>query len=225
MSSDPLNVFEQIIKGRRSVRGFLPKSVPRAELEKVFALAQQSPSNCNTQPWHAVVVSGSRCDKLRDIFSDAMMKGEISMDFPYDGVYEGVYKSRQHGSARALYEAMGITREDKAGRGEAFMRNFRFFDAPHVVFLLLPEKFGIREATDLGMYAQSLMLSMTAHGLASCPQTALSFQADQLRQELDLENDLKLLFGISFGYEDSDHAANQCRVDRAATEDVVQFFE
>ena len=109
------------------------------------------------------------------------------MDFPYDGVYEGVYKERQHGSAQALYDAVSITREDKAARHEQFMRNFTFFDAPHVAFLFLPEPFGLREAADLGMYAQTLMLALTAHGLGSCPQTALSFQADYVREQLGID--------------------------------------
>lgn len=103
------------------------------------------------------------------------------MDFPYDGAYEGVYKERQYASAQALYDAVSITRADKAARHTQFMRNFTFFDAPHGAFLFLPEPFGLREAADLGMYAQTLMLALTAHGLSSCPQTALSFQADFVR--------------------------------------------
>ncbi|MDX3741006.1 nitroreductase family protein [Pseudomonas sp.] len=46
------------VTSRFSVRGFLPEPVPRDILEQVFELAQQSPSNCNTQPWKAFVASG-----------------------------------------------------------------------------------------------------------------------------------------------------------------------
>lgn len=225
MSKDIAEAFDAVINDRRSVRGFLPDQVPQELIEKVFTQAQRSPSNCNTQPWRVAVVSGERRDKLQAMFSKAMMSGEMTMDFPYDGAYEGEYKKRQHGSAKALYDAMGVARDDKAGRGAAFMRNFEFFDAPHVAFLFLPEEFGLREAADLGMYAQSLMLSLTANGLASCAQTALSMHCDQLRGELGLEGNLKLVFGISFGYEDPKHAANQCRVGRAALDDVVSFFD
>ena len=119
---------------------------------------------------------------------------------------------------------MGIAREDKARRNEAFMENFNFFGAPHVAFLFLPEPFGIREAADLGMYAQTLMLSFTAHGLASCPQTALSFDADGIRAIAGLEASNKLLFGISFGYEDTQHKANDCRVGRATVDETVRFI-
>lgn len=192
-------------------------------LEHVFSVALRAPSNCNTQPWLVHVASGESLEKLRAEMSSRFMAGEMSMDFPYDGVYEGVYKQRQHGSAQALYDAVNVTREDKAGRHQQFMRNFIFFDAPHVAFLFLPEPFGLREAADLGMYAQTLMLAMTAHGLGSCPQTALSFQVDFVRETLGIDAGNKLLFGISFGYPDPDAPANTCTTDRAALADVVTF--
>ena len=222
--SDRFKMFNELVENRHSVRGFLSRAVDAATLQRVFTTAGHAPSNCNTQPWQSAVVSGERCDRLRDKISDAMANGLIQMDFPYDGKYEGVYRERQFDSAQALYNALGIPREDKAGRGTAFMRNFRFFDAPHVAFVFLPEPFGVREAADVGMYAQTLMLAMNAAGIACCPQTSLSFHCDIVREELVLPEHYKLLFGISFGYEDKEHPGNKARPARAALADAVQFF-
>lgn len=215
--------FDDVVLARRSLRAFLPDQVATDTLERVFELAQRAPSNCNTQPWLTHVASGSSLEALREELPRRFMNGEMSLDFPYDGVYQGAYKERQYGSAQALYDAVGIAREDKARRQEQFMRNFIFFDAPHVAFLFLPEPFGLREATDLGMYAQTLMLAMTAHGLGSCPQTALSFEADVIRQLLGVDAGNKLLFGISFGHPDPQAPVNQCETDRVALADCVQF--
>jgi nitroreductase len=217
--------FRTIVDQRRSLRAFLPEPVDAGLMTSVFDAAQRAPSNCNTQPWQVHVASGAVIETLRQEMPTRFMAGEFSMDFPYDGQYSGIYKVRQHGAAQALYDAVGVARDDKAGRHEQFMRNFRFFDAPHVAFLFLPEPFGLREAADLGMYAQTLMLSMTAHGLGSCPQTALSFQADYVREALGVDADNKLLFGISFGHPDPDAAANQCLTDRAALADTVTFHD
>jgi hypothetical protein len=118
---------------------------------------------------------------------------------------------------------VGIKREQKDKRNEVFMRNFSFFGAPHVAFMFLPEPFGLREACDLGMYAQTLMLSMVAHGLACCPQTSLSFQADLVRETLGIDAANKLLFGISFGFEDTDNPINLCHTDRGTLGDIVHF--
>ena len=221
--SEQAMIFDQVVASRRSLRAYLPQAVDKQTLEQVFSVALRAPSNCNTQPWLVHVASGESLEKLRAEMSSRFMAGEMSMDFPYDGVYEGVYKQRQHGSAQALYDAVNVTREDKAARHQQFMRNFIFFDAPHVAFLFLPEPFGLREAADLGMYAQTLMLAMTAHGLGSCPQTALSFQVDFVRETLGIDAGNKLLFGISFGYPDPDAPANTCTTDRAALADVVTF--
>ncbi len=221
--TEQARIFDQIVASRRSLRAYLPQRVDRETLESVFSVAQRAPSNCNTQPWIVHVASGETVEALRREMPGKFMAGEISMDFPYDGKYEGVYRERQHGAAEALYDSVNVARSDKAGRHEQFMRNFIFFDAPHVAFLFLPEPFGLREAADLGMYAQTLMLSMTAHGLGSCPQTALSFQADFIRETLGVDAANKLLFGISFGYPDPDAPANACTTERAALADTVTF--
>jgi nitroreductase len=221
--TDVLKVFTDLVTERRSVRAFLPEAVAQSELESIFGLAQRAPSNCNTQPWQVAVASGQSIESLRSKILPAFSAGEWTMDFPYDGKYQGAYKERQYKAAADLYDALGITRENKVARNEQFMKNYEFFGAPHVAFLFLPEPFGLRESADLGMYAQTLMLSIAAHGLASCPQTALSFNCDLVRQELNIDPANKLLFGLSFGFEDTKHAANTCRTDRAELSDTVRF--
>lgn len=213
-NQEQLSAFETVLRERRSVRGFLEKEVPDALLQKVFSMAAQTPSNCNTQPWMVHVASGEKAALIKQGLLDAMSKGEFSMDYPYLGQYTGVYKERQYDAAKQLYSAMSIAREDKAARHAAFLRNFEFFGAPHAAFMFIRDG-DLREAADLGMYAQSLMLSLQAHGLASCPQTALSFHCDLVRDVLGVPEDQKLLFGLSFGFEDEADAANQCRVAKA----------
>ena len=221
--SEETHVFDAIVARRRALRAFLPEPLGEGELEDLFAVAQRAPSNCNTQPWLVHVASGSSLERLRGEMPERFMAGDMSLDFPYDGAYDGVYKERQYGSAQALHDSVGIERSDKARRHEQFMRNFIFFDAPHVAFLFLPEPFGLREAADLGMYAQNLMLAITARGLGSCPQTALSFQANLVREVLGVDPSNKLLFGISFGRPDPDAPVNSCATDRAGLADVVSF--
>jgi hypothetical protein len=225
MSEQTAAVFEQIVQGRRSVRGFLEKPVPAPVLEKIFTLAGHAPSNCNTQPWQVYVASGKTLERLRQRLPEALAAGEYDMDYEYSGQYDGLYKERQYDAAAQLYSAMGIARSDRAARNDAFARNFEFFGAPHAAFLFLPANATVREAGDLGMYAQTLMLGFTAFGLASCPQTALSFNAALVREELQVDASYKLIFGISFGYEDPAEPANNCRVGRAALEQTTHFLD
>lgn len=217
--------FKTIVESRRSVRAYKSEPVTQEVLDNIFTLANRAPSNCNTQPWLTHVASGEKIEVLRERIPENMANGIVSFDYPYDGKYKGVYKRRQHDAAYQMYSALGIPREDKQRRMEAFFTNYSFFGAPHVAFLFMPENFGLREACDVGMYAQNLMLSMAAHGVASCPQTALGFHADLIREVLDIDPANKLLFGISFGYEDETAPVNNARTDRAEIADNTTFHQ
>ena len=217
-------VFDGIVRERRSIRAFTAEKVSRETIEEVFGAALRAPSNCNTQPWFVHVVTGEKLERLREMLPQAFMAGDVAPDFPYDGVYEGVYKDRQYGAARALYDALGIPREEKAKRQEWFLGNFRFFDAPAVAFFMLPDGFGLREACDLGMFAQSVMLGLTARGMGSCPQTALGFMAKQVREVLEIPEDHKLMFGLSFGVP-VDTPINDVVTDRMTTSEALTFHE
>jgi nitroreductase len=223
-SQETDRAFDQLTRSRRSIRGFLPEPVDADRLQKIFETAACAPSNCNTQPWESHVVSGAMRDRLSSIFMETIGQGNFSMDYPYDAKYQGVFRKRQLDVGILLYQALGVTREDKEGKRRAFLRNLEFFDAPHVVFILMPEWCGIREACDVGMYAQNLMLTMHSHGLASCPQTILGYDADSVRRELNIDSTMKLLFGISFGYENPELPENQIVPERAPLDDQVHFY-
>ena len=220
--ANPTQVFLDVVSRRRSTRDFKSDPVPRELIESVFGTAQRAPSNCKTQPWFVHVVTGETLEQLRQELPAKFAAGEIALDFPYDGQYEGVYKERQYASAAALYDSLGIARDQKAERNAWFMRNFSFFDAPAVAFFTLPTGFGLREACDLGMFAQTVMLGLTAHGLGSCPQTALAFLANVIRPALSLGDHEQLMFGMSFGYP-TDTAVNEVTTERASLGDVVTF--
>jgi nitroreductase len=49
--------FLEIMQGRRSVREFSSRAVPRDIIETALAAAGTAPSGANLQPWHFVVVS------------------------------------------------------------------------------------------------------------------------------------------------------------------------
>ncbi len=216
--------LDEAIRTRRSVRGFLPQEVPDPLLREVFELAQWAPSNCNVQPWLPHVVSGATLARLRDALGDAGAQNQtIEPDWPADGVYLGAYRERQIDAARALYGAMGVQRHDTQARRAAYLRNHAFFGAPHVMFVFMQRPFDAREATDIGMYAQTLMLTLASRGIASCAQGALGLYPAIVRQHLDLPDDHRLLFGISFGYEDPAHPANAARVGRLAVDAALRF--
>ena len=67
--------FDAAVLNRRSVRGFLPKPVPKDLMRTVFDLAQWSPSGTNVQPWQVYVASGSVRDDMRAEFLRRVSQG------------------------------------------------------------------------------------------------------------------------------------------------------
>lgn len=217
--------FHAVVRERHSVRSFHSKPVPDAVLRSVLDDAQRAPSNCNTQPWQIHIVSGAKRDALSSALLAADDEGLITPDFSFDlSDFGGVYERRGRDQGAAYYQAIGVSREATEDRRTASRYNLELFGAPHVALLFMPDVGdNVRVAGDIGMYAQTFLLSLTAHGLGGIPQTMLGFYADTIREVLEIDPSFKLLFGVSFGYPDVTSPANRYRIEKAAIEESVTF--
>jgi len=215
--------LKTVVYERRSVRGFLrDKEVPAAVLQEAFEVAQHAPSNCNVQPWRVFVASGARRDRVSSQLTQAALErggfGQVTEAFTGD------YRRLQVACAVSLYSKLGVLRDDLAGRKAAFLRNYSFFDAPHVAFICMDRSFGIGVALDVGMYLQTLLLALWDHGVASCAQASLQRYDDVTRSVLDIPEHLQILCGVSIGYEDVRAPANACRQDRQPVSNNVTML-
>jgi len=217
--------LETILKQRNSVRAFKNKEIDSATLEEVFQLAQRSPSNCNVQPWQTYVVSGDQREVLKRLLLEEVMKQQPpNPDFDWKIAYTGKHRERQFGAADALYSTMDIERQDKMKRNMAMLRNWAFFDAPHVAFFTMERYLNIMGAVDMGIYAQTLALLMKERGIDSCMQGALGQYPDPIRAFLNIPESQGVLFGMSFGYADTTAKVNDCTTSREALSESVKFI-
>lgn len=217
--------FEEANRARRSIRGFLDEPVPDRVMREVLEDAQHAPSNCNTQPWNTHIVRGEKLKQLSRVLHAKNDAGEFTPDFSFDvNDFYGQYRERNNALGKAYYEAMNVMREDKAARHRAGAMNYSFFNAPQAALLFMPS-FGdnVRVAGDMGMYGQTFLLSLAARGLGGIPQTALGFFAGTIREVLGVPEELKLLFGISFGYPNHEAPGNRVRMDRVPLDTSVTF--
>lgn len=218
-------LFHEVVKLRHSCRKFQNIAVPHKAIVSVLEEAQLSPSNCNTQPWSVHILSGQMRKELSEKLISAHRAGQFSPDFTFDTKqFSGIYSERQFEQGKIYYDSLGIDREDKESRDEANLKNHNFYNAPHVALLFMPSVGdNVRIAGDVGMYAQTFLLSLTAHGLAGVPQTILGFYAETIRKHLNISSDYKMLFGISFGYEDLDAKENSFKMGRSPIAENVVF--
>ncbi len=216
--------IDQLVRSRRATRAFLTEEVPAETIEAVFELANHAPSNSNTQPWHVEVVSGAARERLAAAIAAAGEAGEVSLDFPYsEDMYQDVLRDRRRDFGAHLYRTLGIDRDDAELLDVYNRRSLRFYGAPHVAMIFAPSTAEARIAADVGIYLQTLLLAMTAHGIASCPQGLLSFYADTVRNELGVDSGRRLLVGVAFGYADDAAPVNGLRVPRADLTETTRF--
>jgi nitroreductase len=78
-------------------------------------------------------------------------------------------------------------------------------------------------AVDCGAYVGNFVLLAQSLGVASIPQAALAHFSPFVREYFGLGAGRRIVCGISFGYEDTAHAANQFRTRRASLEEAVTW--
>lgn len=218
--------LEQIVSARYSCRKYLATPVPRETVDAILAVAQKTPSWCNTQPWQLVLLGGASLEKFRVAMHAHAARGEpINPDFPFPPSYGGIYRDRRKVCGVQLYQALGIGREDKAAAAEQSLENFRFFGAPHLALVTSEANLGVYGAVDCGLYVSNFMLAAGNLGVSTIAQAALASYPDFIRAYFDLPANRKMVCGIAFGYEDASHPINGYRTARAAVSDSVVRYD
>ena len=129
-------LYEDVIRDRKSIRGFKQIPVSIEVLKEVVALATRAPSSMNTQPWHFHIVTGEVLDNIRKENTEKNLEGiPPSREIRSPLGYEGVHRERQIEIAIQLFQEMGIERHDAEARQDWVLRGFRQFDAPVAVIV------------------------------------------------------------------------------------------
>lgn len=217
----------EIIRGRQSCRAFDSRPVPRDVIEQILLLAQNTPSWCNTQPWHVLIVSGEACARLADRLYQRAALNLQNDDFEIAPAprYEGISLERRRAAGWALYDAVGCARGDREASREQALKNFRFFGAPHIAIISSTESIGPYGLVDCGGYINNFMLAAASLGVATIAQASVVRFPDVIREELTIAPNTTLVCGISFGFADENDPANKFRTARATLTDVVSFQE
>ena len=131
--------LHELLAARASVRAFAPTPLPRARLAALFATAQRAAAR------------------------GGMPGPELA--FPID--YPEPYQGHRRACGGALYGAMGLARDDKAGRYDAWLRNFALFDAPHVAIVSVDRRLGPYALIDVGVWLGTLLAAAAADEVAA----------------------------------------------------------
>jgi nitroreductase len=219
--------LETIVFERRSIRGYSTQPVPREVIEDVIRIAQRAPSSMNTQPWHFHVLTGEPLERVRRGNTEKMVSGSaVDREITLNHGYEGAHRDRQVEIAVQLFEAMGISRDDKARRQDWVMRGFRQFDAPVSVVITVDKELANDTIAhfDCGAVTYGLVLAAWSKGLGTVINGQGIMQSSVVRENANIPGDQVIMTCVAMGFPDEDFVANHVQSRRAPGDAVASFI-
>lgn len=217
-----MNVTEAVTT-RRSIRNYLDKPVDLETIRRVMDTARWAASGCNYQPWEASILTGQ---PLKDLQAKIIANGPGAAEYDWAAPgTEDAYKERLNRVSAGMFGAMGIARDDGAGRMAAMMRNAVSFDAPAVMFVYFPRLMKEPQWSDVGMWLQTVALLLREEGLDSCWQEYMALYANTIRDYLGLDHERYMFFcGMAIGYRDPEAPLNNFERERVPLDEHVKFI-
>ena len=214
----------EAVARRQSIRAFLPTPVDRAVLERVLDRARFAPSGGNVQPWEAVVVQGEPLQELFREVARRQAEGNIPQEHAsYPDNLADPWMDRRRRCGKALYDAVGLERGDKAGRHAQAQRNFVAFDAPCLMINHMPRFMRPSQWADMGIWLQTVMLLLQEEGLDTCAQGAWAYVGSVVREVLQIPEEHVIYCGLAIGHADPNAPVNHFRTERAEVHETVRF--
>ena len=211
------------VSSRASIRAFTSQDVDSDLIKELLQKSSRSASGGNLQPWRIFVLNGESMEKFLS-FQDNWSLQEIPSYEIYPQKLKEPYRTSRYQLGEQMYEALGISRDDKQGRLEQVMKNFNFFGAPAALFCFVDRQMGPPQWSDLGMFLQTFMLLAQEVGLDTCAQEAWSMKHDSVSQFLEASESEMLFCGVALGYKDDQAAVNQFRSERRPLSEWTTFI-
>lgn len=218
--------YDEVVLGRRSIRGYKPDRVPRKLIEEVLQLAMRAPTSMNTQPWHFYVITGEPLDRIRAGNTERNLAGvPHSREFRIGQPFAGKHRERQIGVAKQLFSAMGIARDDKDARQDWVMRGFRQFDAPVCVIITYDRDVDGSDDSpfDCGGVANALVNAAWSRGLGTVINSQGIMQSPVVREHAGIAADQVIMKSIALGWPDDTFPANAVVSERKPIDEAAVF--
>ena len=216
----------EALRGRISTRAFLDTPVDEATVRAILADAGRAPSGGNLQPWFVNVVTGDARQRVIDAVQAKIAADPFGDEHPFPVYPEKLwepYRTRRYALGEQMYDAIGIAREDKAGRFNQVMKNLEFFGAPVGLFFSIERAMNPNQWAHLGMFMLAIALAAEERGLATCMQEAWTRFSATLGKTLDLPENRIIYCGMALGHADTDASVNQWRSERAPVDDFAKL--
>ncbi|MFT4279140.1 MAG: nitroreductase [Rhodopseudomonas sp.] len=218
--------YDDVVRGRRSIRGYKPDPVPRELIEEILELAMRAPSSMNSQPWNFTVLTGEPLDRIRAGNTERNLAGvPHSREFRIGQPFAGPHRERQITVAKQLFSAMGIARDDQAKRQDWVLRGFRQFDAPVCIIITYDRTLSDSDDTpfDCGAVTNALVNAAWSRGLGAVINSQGIMQSPVVREHAGIAEDQVIMKAIALGWPDDEFPANAVVSERKPVRDAARF--
>jgi nitroreductase len=213
----------EAVSSRSSVRSFTGQKVDTKLISQLLQKSSRSASGGNLQPWRIFVLNNESMENFLSFQDDWLLPETPSYEI-YPQKLKEPYRTSRYQLGEQMYEAIGISRDDKQGRLDQVMKNFSFFGAPAALFCFVDKQMGPPQWSDLGMFLQTFMLLAQEVGLDTCAQEAWSMKHDSVSKFVGASDSEILFCGLAMGYKDKDAKVNQFRSERRPISEWATFI-
>jgi nitroreductase len=215
-----MNVTEAV-NTRKTIRAFLDTPVDDELISELLRTASRAPSGGNVQPWRVYVVGSDTMPAFKEHLAGKMPEGSEYDVYP-PKLWEP-YRTNRFALGEAMYELLGIARDDREARLARMAQNFTFFGAPASIFCFIDKRMGPPQWSDLGMFLQTFMLLAEEAGLNTCAQEAWAEWPQTVHEFVGAPEEEMLFCGVAIGHADHDAAVNQLESKRMPLDEWATF--
>ncbi|BBF77649.1 nitroreductase [Acinetobacter ursingii] len=233
MNPEQVQLVDDAIRSRHSVRAFLSTPVDAQIIKDILEVACRAPSGTNTQPWKVYVVTDKKRDEMVDrvckaqleIYNHPEKAAEYQETFPYyPEKWISPFIDRRRENGWGLYGLLNIQKGEKEKMAAQQLRNYQLFDAPVGLYFAVNKAMGIGSKMDISMMIQNVMVAAKARGLDTCPQAAWNHFHPIVLEVLGASDDEELVCTVALGYANPDEIVNTFITPREPVENFTVFL-
>lgn len=179
MNKTLVNDFNEIVRGRRSIRNYDPSvKISREEMTEILTTATLAPSSVNLQPWRFVVIDSK---EGKDTLAPLAMfnQNQVTTSSAMIAVFMDM------NSLAYADEIYGIAVD--RGLMPAEVRDAQLPNIKGMISSMKPEQYKDMNLIDAGLVSMQLMLAARAHGYDTNPIGG--YEKDKIAEAFDMDKE------------------------------------
>ena len=206
----------ECMRGRRSIRAFLPEVPAPAVVRELLDEARWAPSWGNSQGWHVYVLTGSALDKVKAAYVKQSREGtDAEPDFQMPTRYQW---------PENVLARMNLVRPGETWSPPPGPTIWEMYGAPYLLLFAVDQGFVPTYACfDSALLIENVCLAAYDRGLGTVIMAVAVRYPEVLREVLPDTDGQRFVVGVALGVPDPEASQNSAERARADVDDIVTW--